>query len=141
MYPASSGRHPFLKEFRQVIYCDHETGYAIGSRNYPDVNYTASNSLRNLWQITYNYDGGSGNTNTETETVKTYGFTINKTNDNQTTTLQGAEFKLYNDPTGGTPVKFVKLSDTMYRIAVSTDAASDCVEVIPAGMRLQVITN
>lgn len=88
----------------------------------------------NSAKITYNYDGGSGNTNTETETVKTYGFTINKTNDNQTTTLQGAEFKLYNDPTGGTPVKFVKLSDTMYRIAVSTDAASDCVEVIPAGM-------
>jgi LPXTG-motif cell wall-anchored protein len=88
----------------------------------------------NSAKITYNYDGGSGNTNTETETVKTYGFTINKTNDNQTTTLQGAEFKLYNDPTGGTPIKFVKLSDTMYRIAVSTDAASDCVEVIPAGM-------
>lgn len=86
----------------------------------------------NSAKITYNYDGGSGNITTETETVKTYGFTINKTNG--TTTLSGAEFKVYTSETGGTPVKFVKLTDTMYRIAVSTDAASDCVEVIPAGM-------
>ncbi|SEI90861.1 SpaH/EbpB family LPXTG-anchored major pilin [Streptococcus equinus] len=86
----------------------------------------------NSAKVTYNYDGGSGNITTETETVKTYGFTINKTNG--TTTLSGAEFKVYTSETGGTPVKFVKLTDTMYRIAVSTDAASDCVEVIPAGM-------
>ncbi|WP_455679590.1 SpaH/EbpB family LPXTG-anchored major pilin [Streptococcus sp.] len=86
----------------------------------------------NSAKVTYNYDGGSGNITTETETVKTYGFTINKTNG--TTTLTGAEFKVYDSETSTTPVKFVKLSDTMYRIAVSTDAASDCVEVIPAGM-------
>ncbi|MEE1326300.1 MAG: SpaH/EbpB family LPXTG-anchored major pilin [Streptococcus sp.] len=86
----------------------------------------------NSAKITYNYDGGSGNITTDTETVKTYGFTINKTNG--TTTLSGAEFKVYTSETGGTPVKFVKLSDTMYRIAVSTDDPSTCVEVIPAGM-------
>lgn len=86
----------------------------------------------NSAKITYNYDGGSGNTNTETESVKTYGFTIIKTDG--TNTLTGAEFKVYDSETSTTPLKFVKLSDTMYRIAVSTDAASDCVEVIPAGM-------
>lgn len=86
----------------------------------------------NSAKITYNYDGGSGNITTDTETVKTYGFTINKTNG--TTTLSGAQFKVYTSETGGTPVKFVKLTDTMYRIAVSTDDPSTCVEVIPAGM-------
>ncbi len=86
----------------------------------------------NSAKVTYNYDGGSGNITTETETVKTYGFTINKTNG--TTTLTGAEFKVYDSETSTTPVKFVKLSDTMYRIAVSTDDPATCVEVIPAGM-------
>lgn len=86
----------------------------------------------NSAKITYNYDGGSGNITTDTETVKTYGFTINKTNG--TTTLSGAQFKVYTSETGGTPIKFVKLTDTMYRIAVSTDDPSTCVEVIPAGM-------
>jgi LPXTG-motif cell wall-anchored protein len=83
-------------------------------------------------KITYTYDGGSNNISTETESVKTYGFTIIKTDG--TNTLTGAEFKVYDSETSTTPLKFVKLSDTMYRIAVSTDAASDCVEVIPAGM-------
>ncbi|WP_205401900.1 SpaA isopeptide-forming pilin-related protein [Streptococcus lutetiensis] len=83
-------------------------------------------------KITYAYDGGSNNISTETESVKTYGFTIIKTDG--TNTLTGAEFKVYDSETSTTPLKFVKLSDTMYRIAVSTDAASDCVEVIPAGM-------
>ena len=83
-------------------------------------------------KITYAYDGGSNNITTETETVKTYGFTILKTDG--TNTLTGAEFKVYDSETSTTPLKFVKLSDTMYRIAVSTDTASDCVEVIPAGM-------
>ncbi|MFP3767926.1 SpaA isopeptide-forming pilin-related protein [Streptococcus sp. TATVAM-FAB35] len=83
-------------------------------------------------KITYAYDGGSNYINTETESVKTYGFTIIKTDG--TNTLTGAEFKVYDSETSTTPLKFVKLSDTMYRIAVSTDAASDCVEVIPAGM-------
>ncbi|WP_423217549.1 SpaA isopeptide-forming pilin-related protein [Streptococcus equinus] len=49
-------------------------------------------------------------------------------------TLSGAEFKVYDSETSTTPVKFVKLTDTMYRIAVSTDDPSTCVEVIPAGM-------
>ncbi|SDQ03041.1 LPXTG-motif cell wall anchor domain-containing protein [Streptococcus equinus] len=83
-------------------------------------------------KITYAYDGGSNYISTETESVKTYGFTIIKTDG--TNTLTGAEFKVYDSETSTTPLKFVKLSDTMYRIAVSTDAASDCVEVIPAGM-------
>lgn len=83
-------------------------------------------------KITYTYDGGSNNISTETESVKTYGFTIIKTDG--TNTLTGAEFKVYDSETSTTPLKFVKLSDTMYHIAVSTDAASDCVEVIPAGM-------
>ncbi|SFR71484.1 LPXTG-motif cell wall anchor domain-containing protein [Streptococcus equinus] len=83
-------------------------------------------------KITYAYDGGSNYISTETESVKTYGFTIIKTDG--TNTLTGAEFKVYDSATSTTPLKFVKLSDTMYRIAVSTDAASDCVEVIPAGM-------
>ena len=86
----------------------------------------------NSAKITYNYDGGSGNITTDPEIVKTYGFTINKTNG--TTTLSGAQFKVYDSETSTTPVKFVKLTDTMYRIAVSTDDPSTCVEVIPAGM-------
>lgn len=85
-------------------------------------------------KITYAYDGGSNYINTETESVKTYGFTIIKTDG--TNTLTGAEFKVYDSETSTTPLKFVKVSDNplMYRIAVSTDAASDCVEVIPAGL-------
>lgn len=44
----------FKKNWRQVIYCDAKTGFAIGSRQYPTVNENASKLARNMWQKIYN---------------------------------------------------------------------------------------
>lgn len=44
----------YQKNWRQVIYCDAETGFAIGSRQYPTVNENASKLARNMWQKTFN---------------------------------------------------------------------------------------
>lgn len=44
----------FRKNWRQVIYCDVNSGFAIGSRQYPTVNENASKLARNMWQKIYN---------------------------------------------------------------------------------------
>ena len=58
----SHGNH--LKSWRQVVYCDSDTGFAIGSRQYPNVNEGATKGARNLWQKLYNkFYNGEDNTN------------------------------------------------------------------------------
>ena len=44
----------YLKNWRQVIYCDSDTGFAIGSRQYPSISESLTKGARNLWQKTYN---------------------------------------------------------------------------------------
>ncbi len=54
----------YLKSWRQVVYCDSDTGFAIGSRQYPNVNEGATKGARNLWQKLYNkFYNGEDNTN------------------------------------------------------------------------------
>ena len=45
--------HEYEKKWRQVIYCDPATGFAIGSRQYPSANTVASSGARNIWQECY----------------------------------------------------------------------------------------
>lgn len=54
----------YLKSWRQVVYCDSDTGFAIGSRQYPNINEGATKGARNLWQKLYNkFHNGEDNTN------------------------------------------------------------------------------
>lgn len=46
--------HEYKKKWRQVIYCDVNTGFAIGSRQYPSPNNVASDGARHLWQECFN---------------------------------------------------------------------------------------
>lgn len=55
--------HEYKKKWRQVVYCDVNTGFAIGSRQYPSPNNVASDGARHLWQETYNmYKNGTTET-------------------------------------------------------------------------------
>jgi hypothetical protein len=46
--------HEYRKKWRQIIYCDVESGFAVGSRQYPSPNNVATDGARNLWQECYN---------------------------------------------------------------------------------------
>ena len=65
-----------------------------------------------------------GDKNTETThsktTTYTYQFDLVKT-DADGKKLTGAEFDLYNVATGGTPIKVVKVSEGVYRVATTED--------------------
>ena len=54
-------KNPLRKAWRQVVYCDKKTGFAIGSRNYPSCNDLASATARNLWQTAYNNSENTDN--------------------------------------------------------------------------------
>lgn len=49
-----SDNHEYEKKWRQVVYCDIATGFAVGSRQYPFPNDVATDGARNIWQETFN---------------------------------------------------------------------------------------
>lgn len=66
-----------------------------------------------------------GNDHTVDSQTKTYSyqFDLAKTNDG-TELLGGAEFKLYEQETGGSAIKLVKISETSYRVALDGETVN-----------------
>ena len=56
--------------------------------------------------------------------VYTYDFNLTKYNEGKTERLTGAEFKLYDQATGGTAIQFIKTGDT-YRVAMTDEVAPE----------------
>lgn len=90
-----------------------------------------SGKATNKADITYNYGDNSNTITTNEAEVDTLGFAIRKI-DSSNALLSGAEFKVYDAPTGGNEIKFVKTAEGYYRLATS-DEISSAVDVIPAG--------
>lgn len=97
---------------------------------------------------------GAGNVNTakleyqnkdqfteeDTTTTYTYEFDLVKTDD-EGKLLSDAEFKLYEQESGGTPIEFVKVTEaagTTYRVALSTDEPTIDTIVIPEGGTVKI---
>lgn len=83
----------------------------------------------NKTQLQYGDDNRTEWSETTTETFK---FQIVKTND-QNKLIDGAEFQLYTQQTGGTPLALVDKGDGTYRLAPSTDTTTTTTIVVKDG--------
>lgn len=83
----------------------------------------------NKTQLQYGDDNRTEWSETTTETFK---FQIVKTDD-QSKLIDGAEFQLYTQQTGGTPLALVDKGDGTYRLATSTDTTTTTTIVVKDG--------
>lgn len=83
----------------------------------------------NKTQLQYGDDNRTEWSETTTETFK---FQIVKTDD-LNKLIDGAEFQLYTQQTGGTPLALVDKGDGTYRVATSTDTTTTTIIVVKDG--------
>ena len=78
---------------------------------------------------TYLDFGDNNQTNHDRTKTYVYEFTLIKT-DKDNTTLQGAEFKLYDASTNGNEIKVFKVSDGLYRVAYTEEELAASTNIV-----------
>lgn len=124
--PADSGTFVSKYDNGAVI----EITYTARVNGNATIGETTAN--KNEITATWNYtDGSNGGSDKTSEDVYTYSFEMVKYTKigNTNTPLAGAKFSLYSEATGGDPIKLVKVSDNVYRLAVTEGDNADLTTV------------